>query len=709
MLISKHIKLFTSAFLAAMALSSCLNLDETTDGAHGYLTIAGMDVNLQVDQLVATKADEATVNISGIAGYVAPELSSVTVVRKDDASKTYTWYAGETLSLPAGTYTLSATCGTNCFGAPCFEGKGEVAVTAGATATGTVIFTLANSVMKVTNAMPEHFEPSEGNCVTLLSDDSTLEPQSVTIAMDTYAFVPAGKLLKVNVQGKNTAGGNQKPFECPLNKATEKAKAYNVTLSANGVTLPEISLSSEQVAWGDRIFITTPATGEILSSVSGTVIYEAIPAASTDWTASNESVGNVITGLTPGSEYKVRARIGGLVSDEVILTPAVTGIAAAATHTKTEDYLDGTDVNTTFTSPHQIVTESIASWSYQLKNSSGTVLREYSDEDGTITSDGSSLTGTTDWPYLPQGTYTLVATATLDDDSTVSSTLNVAVAKPSFGVTASAETSYSYYLNDGASVANAKAAETIYEISSNIGVSENILDNTNYTKPSVTYSVGGKSASGTYGSSNNHKLGSEISGLSWGSHNLIATVKFDDVEVASAPCVCVITGLPYSYNFVNGSLDQYRSDGWTTNEKLRVSSEDLSGRAKTLVLQHYRKVITTSNEKGFVVSPKFNIPNTVDVQTKIVRSSYRSSGNTKRTGYVGPVASNTSSNTTAVTYITEGGTSTKGEIYGTDEWLDSFEMLTDTPYISIDCDAWSSGSGGVYYFLHEAHFRYSEQ
>lgn len=663
MLISKHIKLFTSAFLAAMALSSCLNLDETTDAAHGYLTIAGMDVNLQVDQLVATKADEATVNISGIAGYVAPELSSVTVVNNDGSGKTYTWYNGETLSLPAGTYTLSATCGTNCFGAPCFEGTGKVTVTAGATATGTVTFTLANSVMKVTNAMPEHFEPYEGNCVTLLSDDSTLEPQSVTIAMDTYAFVPAGKLLKVKVQGKNTAGGNQKPFECPLNKATEKAKAYNVTLSANGVTLPEISLSSEQVAWGDRIFITNPATGEILSSVNGTIIYEAIPLASTDWTASQKAVGNVIKELTPGSEYKVRARIGGLVSDEVILTPAVTGIAAAATHTKTGDDLDGTDVKTTFTSPHQIVTESIASWSYQLKNSSGTVLRKYSDEDGTVTSDGSSLTGTTDWPYLPQGTYTLVATATLDDDSTVSSTLNVAVAKPSFGVTASAETSYSYYMNDGASVANAKAAETVYEISSNIGVSENILDNTNYTKPSVTYSVGGKSASGTYGSSNNHKLGSEISGLSWGSHNLIATVKFDDVEVASAPCVCVITGLPYV-------AEPPKKETWSSNSTSARNSIKWNDNRVTL------EGISMEQE---IQSPDFYIPQNISVNLSVDVDMF------SRAVWPGKAIAKLSCKISSQEIITQDGPSVSGYETKTQNYkLSQAGTLTSSaPYIEI--------------------------
>lgn len=139
-----------------------------------------------------------------------------------------------------------------------------------------------------------------------------------------------------------------------------------------------------------------------------------------------------------------------------------------------------------------------------------------------------------------------------------SSMTDIKVGAPEFSVSVSGKTSYSYYTSQGAEVANTKIAETIYEVSSNITIADNILGNSNYSKPAVTYTVDDKTVSGTYSASKTHNQG-EISGLSWNSHTLKATVTFDGKE-SVGECPCVITGLPYSTSFSSNN-----KSGWSTS------------------------------------------------------------------------------------------------------------------------------------------------
>jgi len=683
----------------AIAFTSCVQLGEEQDAAYGYLTIGGFDVDVQVGQLVPTKAD-GTVNISGVTGYSAPSLSSVTVTSVEDNSKTYEW-SGTVLKLPVGNYTLAATSGSNAFDAPYFTGEGTVEVISGQEVTGKVTFTLANSVMKVTLAegFDQHFIP-EGETPVTISGTS----ESVSVAMDTYVFVPSDEQLTVKIDGKSSAEIER---DYTVDVTPSAATAYDVVLSTGGAALPTIELSKDQLAWGNRIFITAPAgfTGNISEGNKAKLVYEAIEATSPDWNNPKTASGGVIKGLEAGTVYKVRARVGNLTSNEISLKPLVSGLESSAAHTKTGNDLDGTDVTTTFTSPAQVVTDAISGWTFQLYKSDETEpLREYTDTDGSVTSDGSLITDIKGWPYLPQGTYRLKATATLNDNdnSTVSSMTDIKVGAPEFSVSVSGKTSYSYYTSQGAAVANTKDAETIHEVSSNITIADNILGNSNYSKPTVTYEVDGKTVSGTYSASKTHNHQGGISGLSWNSHTLKATVTFDGKE-SVGECPCVITGLPYSYNFVNGSLDKYRADGWTTNGDLSVSNMSLAGRPTTLVLQR-------QDSEGFIVSPRFNITSDISVQASILRSSYFLywGGSRSRTGYVGAVSNTSTSNTTSRTYSCEGGSSTGGTVYGSDEWLDAFVISMSSPYISIDSDSRVKPSTASYYFLHAAHFRYAE-
>jgi len=179
--------------------------------------------------------------------------------------------------------------------------------------------------------------------------------------------------------------------------------------------------------------------------------------------------------------------------------------------------------------------------------------------------------------------------------------------------------------------------------------------------------------------------------------------------------MCHITGLPFDYSFVNGSLDKYISDGWTTNGSLEVSNKGLSGRSKTLILQHV-SAFGIDKWNGYIVSPAFYLPSEISeimVQPSVHRSTYTSSGNKKRVGYIGVVGNVNTSNTSSISYETYGGNSTSGTVYGNGEWLGIMTLTRNTPYVSVDSDDWSNPEwyekgDAVYYFLHEVHLRYAE-
>lgn len=169
-----------------------------------------------------------------------------------------------------------------------------------------------------------------------------------------------------------------------------------------------------------------------------------------------------------------------------------------------------------------------------------------------------------------------------------------------------------------------------------------------------------------------------------------------------------LTGLPYSYNFVKGSLDKYRSDGWSTNDDLRVANQSQSGCDVKLVLYSN---LAGQKAYGYIVSPEFFVPNNVNVQPQIVRNVYATSGEISQTGYVGAVSSTTSKNTSSVTFSDNGSVLYSDDrILGKDSWLDSFQIDASNRYISISStnNKSSSITPVCHYFLFEAHFRYAE-
>ena len=371
---------------------------------------------------------------------------------------------------------------------------------------------------------------------------------------------------------------------------------------------------------------------------------------------------------------------------------------ATAKHTYDNGKLTGTEVSVNLGIPESTVAY-ITAMTLHLKNSDGTILRTSNmnaiAEKIVMPAEGS-------WPYLPKGKYTVSGTYTLSGatEKTIKDIEFNITENPEFEVTATTPyTSYSKYISGDAAGANSLDGSTIYNVGATVSVSDAILNNANYPSLSIT-------DNGTTVSAGN------LSSRSWGKHTIKASYTLDGVTASSEASVDV-TGLPYSYNFENGSLEKFRNDGWTTNGNLRVSNESLARRTSALVLQHrrYSKVIWVlfdENEKGYVVSPKFHAPENINVQPCIERSLYNASGEISRKGYVGAVSSTTATNTQSISYTVSGGNSTQESLKGTDDWMNSFILSSAAPYISVDCDTRNNGDLGCYFFLHKAHFRYAQ-
>lgn len=622
-------KALTLISAAALTLSSCVQLGEEQDGAYGYLTITGFDVNVQVEQLVPTKgADgETTVDISAMIGKEnMPELSEVTVIPKtpqEGGPDYYTWKVGETLKLPRGVYTLLAECGENGFETPWFEGTGEVEVIALDSVEGKVVFTLANSVMKVTNGMTDHFTVADETDVTISSTDNDLTVKSITTKMNNnttdYVFVPSGKALYVKVTGSNTAGGESKEYSVGITAdKIQKGYAHNVILSVDEDSLPSVNFGeSNVVAWENAIFITSSATATSTNVDMNKVKYYAREVGTSSWTHQAEN--NIISGLESDKTYEVMASVGALSS--VPFTPSVNNIIASAKHTDTNGDASGGDLNGTDLKIDEasIPSNVKSNCTFTLNNSNGDTIHSFTSLQfvGANATDG--------WPYLPQGQYTLIATATVNGKE-ISSMTPIEVPAPEFGVTVSGYTTYEKYLEykqngQAATLAEANSAgkaEYIFQIASTIsGISETLLNNTNYTTK-VFYTCGPYNEvefnfvngdGDTNASTLIHNIG-DVSGFSWGENTLTAKVVFAGTEKSSSKS-CHITGLPYkSPDFLSNSITLKSTSNASDNDWVSIGNvEYWKGRGYQLMYYYLG-----NPEVGSVFSPKFKVPQSTNVK-----------------------------------------------------------------------------------------------
>lgn len=650
-----NIKLLAVALLTALAASSCLNLDETKEGGYGYLTISGLDLNVQVESLVPTKAEPVTLKSLGIDA--APVLSEIvfTLERHNNdsgtkSSETEAVQPNVELPLEAGSYTLyvnyNGNYGADGFGEALFkeEMSYPVTITPGERTQLEISLPLINSLIavSVTDELKKDFTPSKISI--------SYDKQTVTVKENVYYFVPAASEVTVTVTG-TTAGVStllEHTFTTPA-----AAKYADVKFGKSTTDLPSITLGDVSGGAFEGGLYFSPA---VLNNISSdhTVVYKYQLKGASDWNTAEVSDVNgykYLNGLTDGETYLIKACVGNIESDPVEFSPVslescvtVAAVSGYPQHYTENNELAGTKMQASVTVNlpsvvAQLAVLSVESGAFK-KDTDAIGTFNVIEENKTLTNATAKsfeISNSATWPYFPKGEgYVLDAKVkcvlpnrTVTSEP-VSSSENITSPAPSnlFTVTASANTTYSYYTDPskGAGEANKKTAENVFDITSSVSISENILSKDVYEDilPSVTYSVGGKSTTGTYGRSKTHSMAqTEISGLAWGTHSLTAEVTFDGASATSAGHPCVITGLPYSVSFyditstpakwtVSGDIS-WTGYGWNSGDSAKYLR--LCGASKY-------------EDRGKALSPAFTIPSEsgINIKTTVDCMHYASSG-----------------------------------------------------------------------------------
>lgn len=276
------------------------------------------------------------------------------------------------------------------------------------------------------------------------------------------------------------------------------------------------------------------------------------------------------------------------------------GLNAVATHTTDQSgHLNGTKVSLSFGDLSNVPLSLISNWKATLVNATGEVVRSYTTTDFSNTEE---MTIENEWPYLPQGNYTLKYSYTIDgnevnEEATAYEAKTITMPLPTFEAEVSAQTSYSVYTTQGAAAANETDGSGIFDIATTTTISPEILSNKKYSNLlSVTYSLdSGESST---------EESPTFQNLQWGTRKLTAFALFDGNNATSS-IDCEVTGIPYRGDYTNHSpFDD------TVNSWISVGSGEYWGERGYILFQYY----FSTSYNCYVFSPAFKLPTSVDIR-----------------------------------------------------------------------------------------------
>lgn len=204
------------------------------------------------------------------------------------------------------------------------------------------------------------------------------------------------------------------------------------------------------------------------------------------------------------------------------------------------DWLKGSEVSLSYSSPNGATTTNITAWHADVTYN-GQVIRSY---EGTAPQN-TTMTQTEGWPYIPKGSQ--VSAYVVIEGDKIPIQVNTTENPIRFGIDVAAETSYSVYTKSGAAEANKIDGSSIVNIGSTVKISSEILSKYPELLSEVTYKAEEANAEPQ---STSAAVGSKtsLSNLSWAQHQLTASVTFDQTTQTSSALACDVTGLPYSAN-----------------------------------------------------------------------------------------------------------------------------------------------------------------
>lgn len=276
------------------------------------------------------------------------------------------------------------------------------------------------------------------------------------------------------------------------------------------------------------------------------------------------------------------------------------GLNAVAEHTTDQSgHLNGTKVSLSFGDLSNVPLSLISNWKATLVNATGEVVRSYTTTDFSNTEE---MTIENEWPYLPQGNYTLKYSYTIDgnevsEEATAAEAKTITMPLPTFEAEVSAQTSYSVYTTQGAAAANETDGSGIFDIATTTTISTDILSNEKYSNLlSVTYSLdSGESST---------EESPVFQNLQWGTRKLTAFALFDGNNATSS-VDCEVTGIPYYISF-NGNTNPAN---WTLSNNGKCGDR--------LVLKR---------GDAYALSPKFHITLDKDIDVSVTLNAYAYGG-----------------------------------------------------------------------------------
>lgn len=600
-----NIKMLAAAVMAsACAFVSCAEIEQQ-ESAVGYLDAPSLEVDVAIEDMTQTKAPDIVIS--------APSPSEIHYVVKDkDGNVKYDedglWT--EPLVLPVGAYTVDATYGSNGFGAAYFTGTVSGTIAPLDKDMPALTLSLANSLLciEVDPEFASHFDV--GSSKAALKSGSA----SADVSYGEWIYVPSGADLEVTMSG--TTAGKPVSLTHTLSNPSPKA-AYNVVCKKSSTSWPSITWSLTQLADGafEGGLYFEPAIASNMSDANvASLIYQVKGGLYDDWT--NVSVSDVngykyISGLSNDVTYSLRARVGNIVSEELSFAPVSFQSCFSVESVTAEHNNNGNaDVelsSTTMTAgnmkvnlPAIIAGMATVKASGSFSSSTNAAAGSFSDVTLTSTAENVSFANVSDWPYLPQGTYTATVSATCTLNSatyTASSTAAPTVPAPVFKVTLSAYTSYDKYaatngISKSINDANNCDPSTLYNAGAAWSISEDLMKNPNYSKTIAIYidddATGRISTVTTW---DYNCFYQNVSGLSWAPHTHQVELTFDNKTISSVKNTHHITGLPYDIDFRN------TSEGWNLFDNCSRDAEGL----------HFDPTATPYANRAFYIPSDLNV------------------------------------------------------------------------------------------------------
>lgn len=284
---------------------------------------------------------------------------------------------------------------------------------------------------------------------------------------------------------------------------------------------------------------------------------------------------------------------------------------ATAEHTKVGELLSGTKVMINVASLTGTPAALITGWKAELQNQAGTIVRTFTGSGAPTQNSPAEMTQAGDWPYLPQGTYTLRSSLTLKTgELTAENVSTVEVPAPTFTVSASAYTSYNKYLAGEIDAANSCDGSTIYGMKAAPSITDALQSNPNYTQSSALTLDGNAVSAGNAESQ------------SWAAHTLNASYTFDGVTMNGSETYQV-TGLPYNIDF--------RKTDSTTNWEI-IGQKDYAKDWGVQFLYVYRSIFGKKKNYAKMFSPAFYCLNDKNINiTYNYGTMFTTSGRYKQT------------------------------------------------------------------------------